>query len=630
MASAPDRILGWRPPVTLLAVALVFSAAPVRADPLVEQETRAALARSMHGVSGKGVAVAVLDRGIDWSHADFRNADGSTRIAYIYDLTDATGANAANNRYGAGTIYTRAQIDAALAGGAALATRDAVGHGTATAGNCCGNGRASQGKYTGIAPEATLIIVKFTSDGAPAHDNQPAEAAFYNPALFSKAVDFAVDKAKELGMPLVMLANFGSIFDRADGGDAIAKKIDATVGPGKKGLVFVTGAGDDGGRNNHASGQVAAGSTTRLQFRKGQAGNVNVVLWYAAADRFAASVTTPTATYGPIAAPANATFDRQTTPEFTYNHYGSVYNDGSKRSIYLTLTGPVGDYSLDLSSSAASTEAFEAYITPGFYSANDANRFLSHLQAGKTIWSGATARYNIAPNSYVFRQSWSGINGGNYSITTEGALGDLWQGSSIGPTWDGRIGVDLSAPGDRNITTYAPNSYWATARGNLISDGQGLYGMAGAVSAAAPLVTGAVALMLQANPSADASAIKSALQRSARADAFTGAVPNPRWGHGKLDVLAAVAATPLPVVPNSVSNCLFNWAERSFPQFFSPAGVASGTAAPYYYRYYPATQNYLAISSADNYIWLLGPVSGGVPLAFARLRDYLGQAGCPG
>ena len=131
-----------------VAVGLVLSAPPAWADPGVEQEIKSALARSSYNVSGKGVAVAILDRGIDWRHADFRNADGSTRIAAIFDLTDKTGATAANNKYGVGTVYTGAQIDAALNGGATLATRDAVGHGTATAGNCCGNGRASNGRRT--------------------------------------------------------------------------------------------------------------------------------------------------------------------------------------------------------------------------------------------------------------------------------------------------------------------------------------------------------------------------------------------------------------------------------------------------------------------------------------------------
>jgi len=612
-----------------LACGLLLAGSPAWSDPGVEQEIRSALARSTYNVSGKGVAVAILDRGIDWRHADFRNADGSTRIAAIFDLTDKTGATAANNKYGAGTVYTRAQIDAALQGGSPLATRDAVGHGTATAGNCCGNGRASNGKYVGVAPESTLIVVKFTSDGAPAHDGQAAESAFYDASLFPKAVDFAVDKARELGLPLVMLANFGSIGGRTDGGDAIAKKIDAVVGPGKPGLAFVTGAGDDGGRDNHAGGVVGAGQTVQIRLQKGQSGTVQFGLWYGESDRFTVTVGSPTVTYGPYAPPANNTFDSRTTADFVYGHNGSVYYDNALRFVYVTLTGPVGAYTVSLTGTTVASGRFDAYLSPGYFSLNNINGFLTFASQERTIWSGAAARWNIAPNSYVFRTGWQGLDGGSYSVTDEGAVGDLWRGSSVGPTWDGRVGVDVSAPGERTITTYGPDTFWATAKGNLIGDGGGLYGMASAVSAAAPLVTGVVALMLERNPKADAAAIKSALQRSARVDAFTGTVPNPRWGHGKVDALAAVGAIPFTPVPHSVSDCLFNWAERSFTDLFRPAGARSAVFQQYYFRYYPATANYVAVSSTDNHIWLLGPASGGNLLDVGKVSEFQALAGCP-
>lgn len=54
-------------------------------------EARVDEAVATYGVTGKGVIYAVLDRGIDWQNNDFRNADGSTRIAYIFDLTDDFG-----------------------------------------------------------------------------------------------------------------------------------------------------------------------------------------------------------------------------------------------------------------------------------------------------------------------------------------------------------------------------------------------------------------------------------------------------------------------------------------------------------------------------------------------------------
>ena len=226
-------------------------------------------------MTGRGVIVALLDRGIDWKNADFRNPDGTTRIAFIFDLTDDSGAAASG--YGKGTLYTRAQINAALAGGTSLATRDAVGHGTVTAGIAAGNGRnLASLKYRGVATEATLIVVKVTSDGAPAHDGEPAEAAFNDATRFPIAIDFVKAKAKELGMPAVMLLNLGSQGGPTDGTSDLARKIDATVGSGIPGLVFVTGPGDDGGIANRAGGNVAASATESIRIQKGLSGCTHV------------------------------------------------------------------------------------------------------------------------------------------------------------------------------------------------------------------------------------------------------------------------------------------------------------------------------------------------------------------
>jgi hypothetical protein len=166
-------------------------------------------------------------------------------------------------------------------------------------------------------------------------------------------------------------------------------------------------------------------------------------------------------------------------------------------------------------------------------------QFLNSVVPG-SIWDGATALSNIAPNCYVIRTNWTDIDGKARGLQGQGQPGQLWPGSSVGPTFDGRLGVDVSAPGEEVVTAYSPSSYWATFRFNLIEGGGGLYGMAGAVSAAAPTVTGIVALMLQMNPKLDAPTVKRILQQTARSDAFTGPTPNPSWGYGKVDALAAL------------------------------------------------------------------------------------------
>jgi subtilisin family serine protease len=76
----------------------------------------------------------------------------------------------------------------------------------------------------------------------------------------------------------------------------------------------------------------------------------------------------------------------------------------------------------------------------------------------------------------------------------------------------------------------------------MVSSAQGVYGRASAVSAANPIVTGIIALLLEMDPSLDAAQVKELLHRGARADAFTGVVPNPQWGYGKVNALGSVEA----------------------------------------------------------------------------------------
>ena len=527
----------------IVAMCLVGTSPSLAMD-LARAESRTDLAASTFGVSGQGVIVAILDRGIDWKNNDFRNPDGSTRIKYIFDLSDNTGANAPGNTYGRGTIYTETQINAALNGGPTLATRDAVGHGSTTAGIATGNGRNSLlGKYRGIAPNATIIVVKVTSDGAPAHGGEPAEPVFNDSTAYPVAIDFVKDKSVELNKPAVMLLNLGSTGGPTDGSSSLSRKIDATVGPGKPGLVFVTGPGDQGGKVNRAGGNVTQGGTSSIQIQKNVAGTMLFDLWYPGADRFDVSFQTPSGNFGPYSSPAtNSASDFKTTAAFNYYHQGSnqVFygSNNGKREIFVQLTGPVGTYTINLIGATASTGRFDATLNPSDF--NTDNSFLTYGLPG-SIWDAATAQYNICPGDYVIRTNWTDIDAIPRSLTGQGSIGQIWSGSSTGPTFDGRLGVDMVAPGDSVFTVYNPTSYFATFRFNMIQDGGAFYGRANAVSAAAPQVTGLIALMLEKNPRLDAAQVKSILQRSARQDAFTGTVPNTTWGYGKMDSYNAVA-----------------------------------------------------------------------------------------
>lgn len=73
------------------------------------------------------------------------------------------------------------------------------------------------------------------------------------------------------------------------------------------------------------------------------------------------------------------------------------------------------------------------------------------------------------------------------------------------------------------------------------------------------------------------------------------------------------------VAPPAAVTDLFRWAERTYPHYF-PAGPVDQSAAPYVYRYYASTLNYLGVDGQDVYV--LGPVSSGELLRVGSLSDF--------
>jgi hypothetical protein len=76
------------------------------------------------------------------------------------------------------------------------------------------------------------------------------------------------------------------------------------------------------------------------------------------------------------------------------------------------------------------------------------------------------------------------------------------------------------------------------------------------------------------------------------------------------------------------ADCLFDWAERAYPDFFAPGGATSHILLSYYYRHYSLTNAYLGMSSLDSRLYFLGPQSGNSLIDVGSLSTWLATAGC--
>ncbi len=560
----------------LFLAVLAFS--PACADQLVNQDTQAGAGAAKYGLSGAGVIVAILDRGLDYRHPDFRNPDGSTRIRWMLDMSGQQNCNADGAGTPAPVEYSQAQIDTALAGGHPVPERDAVGHGTVTTGLAAGNGSALPGtaQYAGLAPKADLIIVKLTSEGAPAHGTQPAEAPFQG--CIQQALTWLDGKVTQLGEPVVALIDSGTQWGPIDGTSAVSRGIDSVFGADRPGRIFVLPSGDEGGLHNHAGGAYSGAAATTVPITRSSSETTEMQLWYTGSVPAEITLSFDDGTsVGPIG-PGDRVENQDGVTIIQYDPGQEPYpwtsTDGD-RAVYFQITGHSGAGELTIQGTGSGTGRYDFYGDVVGPNLTPVDSFARDLAPGR-LTDYASTRSAIVAGASVVRTSWIDVNGAPESLTGQGPVGGLWIQSSGGPTRDGRLnGVDVVTPGENSFAAYATDSYWATFKFNEIAGGGGWYGRHGATSAAAPIAVGAVALMLELDPKLTGAQARTILHETSRTDSFTGRTPNANWGYGKLDVLAALDAVARIAGPTAIPSA----SALAFPETRVGAKSAARTLA---------------------------------------------------
>lgn len=245
-------------------------------------------------LTGKGVLIGVIDSGIEYANADFRQEDGATRIRFLWDQTvEGTPPEG----YRIGSEFSAEQINEALQQPnrtmrlQKVPSVDSSGHGTAVAGVAAGNGRNSGGRYRGTAPDAELIIVKL---------GNPGGVGFPRTAELMQAVDYIVQKAEMLQMPVSVNISFGNTYGAHNGTSLPERFLDAAAQIGR--TLISVGTGNEGAEAGHTSGFVREGEEKSVPLGvQERQGAFSLQIWTDYTDVIGVTIKTPSGErVGPI------------------------------------------------------------------------------------------------------------------------------------------------------------------------------------------------------------------------------------------------------------------------------------------------------------------------------------------
>lgn len=213
---------------------------------------------SGYDVSGEGVYFGLIDSGIDYTHPDFINEDGSSRILYLWDQTIEGKPPKGFNH---GTEYSNEEINNALKSAKPfdlVPSKDEINHGTALCSIAAGNGRGDK-KYKGIAPKASLIIVKAGQEGSA-----EIKGKFRGPrnTEIMMGLKYLVEKSQTANKPISILLGVGFELGAHNGASPLAEYIDYITENWK--VNVTVGAGNQASQECHTAGVVKSNESEKI------------------------------------------------------------------------------------------------------------------------------------------------------------------------------------------------------------------------------------------------------------------------------------------------------------------------------------------------------------------------------
>ena len=461
---------------------------------------------------GKGTAVAVIDSGIDYQNAVFRNAGGS-RIVYLWDQSLEDGTDIAGTEVPYGRLFRKNDIDQALASEdpfSVVPSRDTNGHGTALAGIAAGNMVPGE-NFTGAAPEATLIIIKVK----PAKQYlrnfylYPPDAEVFQENDVMMAIAYAISWAKKLEMPLSICLGIGSSQGAHLGPNALSQYVDYVANFSQ--VSVSVAAGNEGNTRNHSTGifsQEREQIVTELRVAEREQG-FTVEFWGEPPEIYELSIQSPT---GEILEVSSSIGSRTQELSFVfvetkvYVNYILIERQTGYSLVYIRFFHPAsGIWKIFTQARNRQNVQFHMWLPVEGLISQDT--YFLEPSPYTTVTAPGDARNSITATAYQHRD------------------GSIYIAAGRGYTPDGMITPHLAAPGV-NVKVPLVRGDFGTRSGTSISAAQ--------MSGIAALLF-EWAIIRDNQPFFTGSSVKYYLQRGARREENM-QYPNPEWGYGKVDL----------------------------------------------------------------------------------------------
>lgn len=491
----------------------------------------------LQSYTGKGIIIGIADWGADYTHPTFYDTLlEDYRILAAWDQFRSQGPAPEGFSYGTLIEGKEALLQA---GTDTCNIYDTGSHATHVGGICAGSGAGT--KYRGVAFEANVLYCNWLVD----------EASYMDGCVWMK------DYAKALGKRLVINNSWGVYSFGCMDGSSLLDQFINTMSE-EDSVVFVVSAGNNGNCNFHI----------KADFDSSEQDTLRSITKFNFPSPYSKHYWGETIT---LQSEQDVNFSTMFEfYDFEWNKIGQtpvLRSDGSVIEENLIITNG-GDSIIYRASSRANTSSkplVDWEIRQSNY-VNNNNRIVLCIMAD----SGVVHAWNLACLT-------TGVGNWGLEFTsdnTEGFLqGDAQYGisepalaeqaitvgahrfrksgdwtpniayfSSQGPIMASYLKPEVTAPGYAIWSAY---SSFATDKSSSkitvdFNDKTYQFSQMSGTSMSGPMVTGSVALILQANNNLTPQEIKQILTQTAKTDEYTGQCPNDVWGYGKVNAYQAV------------------------------------------------------------------------------------------